>query len=148
MEGVFVGGGGPLKREARPDKGFGLPSQARRKCFKLFFILFLKSNFKSTLSNRHSYILNLQSQKLETLSYPHLNQGTIEVITDLHSNFIEDRILEVWLPPNFDSENNYDLLIMHDGQNLFDGTKTWNKQEWKLDEWASKLIPEKSLLAF
>jgi predicted alpha/beta superfamily hydrolase len=29
---------------------------------------------------------------------------------------------------------------MHDGQMLFDATSTWNKQEWKVDEWASKLM--------
>jgi predicted alpha/beta superfamily hydrolase len=31
---------------------------------------------------------------------------------------------------------------MHDGQMLFDSTATWNKQEWKVDEWASKLMAE------
>ena len=103
---------------------------------------------KNLLLLTYILFLNLQSQELETLSYSHLNQGSIEVITDLHSNFVEDRNLEVWLPPNFNPESNYDLLIMHDGQNLFDGTKTWNKQEWKLDEWASKLIPEKKVKPF
>jgi len=103
---------------------------------------------KNLLLLTYILFLNLQSQELETLSYSHLNQGSIEVITDLHSNFVEDRNLEVWLPPNFNPKSNYDLLIMHDGQNLFDGTKTWNKQEWKLDEWASKLIPEKKVKPF
>jgi len=103
---------------------------------------------KNLLLLTYILFLNLQSQELETLSYSRLNHGSIEVITDLHSNFVEDRNLEVWLPPNFNPANNYDLLIMHDGQNLFDGTKTWNKQEWKLDEWASKLIPEKKVKPF
>jgi enterochelin esterase-like enzyme len=31
---------------------------------------------------------------------------------------------------------------MHDGQNLFDATTTWNKQEWKVDEVATKLMKE------
>jgi enterochelin esterase-like enzyme len=31
---------------------------------------------------------------------------------------------------------------MHDGQMLFDSTTTWNKQEWKVDEWASELMKE------
>ena len=39
-------------------------------------------------------------------------------------------------------------MIMHDGQNLFDGTKTWNGQEWKLDEWATKLISENRVNSF
>ena len=37
---------------------------------------------------------------------------------------------------------------MHDGQNLFDGTKTWNGQEWELDEWAAKLISENEISSF
>ena len=48
---------------------------------------------------------------------------------------------------NFDPKKKHDLLIMHDGQNLFDGTKTWNGQEWELDEWASKLISENELIS-
>jgi enterochelin esterase-like enzyme len=31
---------------------------------------------------------------------------------------------------------------MHDGQNLFDATTTWNQQEWMIDEVASKLMKE------
>ena len=31
---------------------------------------------------------------------------------------------------------------MHDGQMLFDATKTWNKQEWKVDEIVSTLLEE------
>ena len=54
----------------------------------------------------------------------------------------------MWLPSNFDPKKKHDLLIMHDGQNLFDGTKTWNGQEWELDEWASKLISENELSSF
>ena len=49
---------------------------------------------------------------------------------------------------HFDPKKKHDLLIMHDGQNLFDGTKTWNGQEWELDEWASKLISENELGSF
>jgi enterochelin esterase-like enzyme len=37
---------------------------------------------------------------------------------------------------------------MHDGQMLFDSTTTWNKQEWKVDEWASKLMAEEKTKDF
>ena len=37
---------------------------------------------------------------------------------------------------------------MHDGQNLFDSTTTWNKQEWKVDEWVTKLNKEAKLKDF
>ena len=92
--------------------------------------------------------LNLHSQDFEGISISHQNQGSIEIVSDFQSSFVEDRILEFWLPPNFDPTKKYDLLIMHDGQNIFDANKTWNKQEWKLDEWASKLILEKTVNPF
>ena len=94
------------------------------------------------------FFLNLHSQDLDYISESHLNQGSVEVLSDFQSDFVEDRTLEFWLPPNYDPKNKYDLLIMHDGQNLFDANKTWNKQEWKLDEWASKLILENELRSF
>jgi enterochelin esterase-like enzyme len=37
---------------------------------------------------------------------------------------------------------------MHDGQMLFDSTATWNKQEWKVDEWASKLMTQNKVKDF
>lgn len=92
--------------------------------------------------------LNLHSQDLDYISEPHQNQGSIEVVSDFQSDFVENRPVEFWLPPNYDPKNKYDVLIMHDGQNLFDANKTWNKQEWKLDEWASKLILENELSSF
>jgi len=92
--------------------------------------------------------LNLHSQDLDYITESHQNQGSFEVVSDFQSSFVDDRTVEFWLPPNFDPTNKYDLLIMHDGQNLFDANKTWNKQEWKLDEWASKLILENELSSF
>jgi len=34
---------------------------------------------------------------------------------------------------------------MHDGQMLFDSTKTWNRQEWGVDETVSRLIESKKI---
>lgn len=91
---------------------------------------------------------NLFSQGLNTLSSNPVDQGLIEKIYDFPSNHVDSRPIYVWLPPNFDPKKNHDLLIMHDGQNLFDGTKTWNGQEWELDEWAAKLISENKVNSF
>ena len=92
--------------------------------------------------------LSLLSKDLKISSHINTNNGSIEKIYDLQSNFVDSRPIYVWLPPNFDPKKKHDLLIMHDGQNLFDGTKTWNGQEWELDEWASKLISENELSSF
>ena len=37
---------------------------------------------------------------------------------------------------------------MHDGQMLFDGATTWNKQEWQVDEVASALISQEASRKF
>ena len=91
---------------------------------------------------------NLFSQELNTLSYNPVDQGSIGKIYDFPSNYVDSRPIYVWLPPNFNPEEKHNLLIMNDGQNLFDGTKTWNGQEWKLDEWSAKLISENRVNSF
>lgn len=58
------------------------------------------------------------------------------------SEFITPRPVDVWLPENYSEDKKYAVLYMHDGQNLLDSTTTWNKQEWKVDEWATKLVAE------
>ncbi len=92
--------------------------------------------------------LSLFSKDINPLFQINLNTGTVDKIYDFQSNFVDNRPIYVWLPPNFEPEKKHDLLIMHDGQNLFDGTKTWNGQEWELDEWASKLISENESSSF
>lgn len=37
---------------------------------------------------------------------------------------------------------------MHDGQMLFDTSKTWNHQEWGVDETASRLLRQKKVMPF
>ena len=68
--------------------------------------------------------------------------GTLYRIDNFPSDFIKPRPVDIWLPDTYSSEKKYAVLYMHDGQMLFDSTTTWNKQEWKVDEWASKLMTE------
>ena len=94
------------------------------------------------------FSLSLLSKDLKISSHNNTDKGLIEKIYDFQSNYVDSRPIYVWLPPNFDPKKKHDLLIMHDGQNLFDGTKTWNGQEWELDEWAAKLISENEISSF
>ena len=71
-----------------------------------------------------------------------LSSGTLNRIESLPSRYIKPRPVDVWLPENYTKDKKYAVLYMHDGQMLFDSTTTWNKQEWKVDEWASKLMAE------
>jgi len=59
-----------------------------------------------------------------------LSSGKVERIENFKSTFVESRNVDVWLPENYSSNKKYSVLYMHDGQMLFDSTKTWNKQEW------------------
>lgn len=61
------------------------------------------------------------------------------------SKFVDARNIDVWLPPQFSRNKKYPVLYMHDGQMLFDGTSTWNKQEWSIDEIMTRLIAENKI---
>lgn len=68
--------------------------------------------------------------------------GTIERIDSFSSKHIRPRTVDIWMPNDYSNEKKYSVLYMHDGQMLFDATTTWNKQEWKVDEVATKLMEE------
>jgi enterochelin esterase-like enzyme len=56
------------------------------------------------------------------------------------SRFVKSRHIDVWLPADYTPTKRYAVLYMHDGQNLFDGTQTFNHQEWKVDETMDSLL--------
>lgn len=53
-----------------------------------------------------------------------------------------DVAVDVWLPPEYNENTFYPVLYMHDGQNLFDASTTWNHQSWEVDGIAGTLIQE------
>jgi len=68
--------------------------------------------------------------------------GNIIIYEDFQSNYVAPRTVRVWTPSDYDSKIRYDVIYMHDGQNLFDASITWNNQEWGVDETLSRLISE------
>jgi predicted peptidase len=83
-----------------------------------------------------------QDIKIRTLENAVLSNGTLYRIDSFPTNYIKTRPVDVWVPGNYSKDKKYAVLYMHDGQMLFDSTTTWNKQEWKVDEWASRLMNE------
>lgn len=71
--------------------------------------------------------------------------GTVKIVNSFASKHVPARTVAIWLPENYDSTQRYPVLYMHDGQNLFDSTVTWNHEEWKVDETISKLIRENKI---
>jgi predicted alpha/beta superfamily hydrolase len=77
-----------------------------------------------------------------------VTSGKIQKFDDFKSNYVDARTVAVWLPEAYSKTEKYAVLYMHDGQMLFDSTTTWNKQEWKVDEVASKLMATKQTKKF
>lgn len=50
--------------------------------------------------------------------------------------------VDVWLPDCYvaDSTTGLPVVYMHDGQNLYDATTTWNHQSWEIDSVVTHLI--------
>lgn len=71
-----------------------------------------------------------------------LASGKLLRVEDFPSEYIKPRPVDVWIPEDYSEDKKYSVLYMHDGQMLFDSTTTWNKQEWKVDEWASTLMSD------
>lgn len=66
--------------------------------------------------------------------------GSVERLY-LYSPEMEDTInVDVWLPENFKPGSGLSVVYMHDGQNLFDASTTWNHQAWEMDSVACSLI--------
>ncbi|MEH6535047.1 MAG: alpha/beta hydrolase-fold protein [Psychroserpens sp.] len=84
----------------------------------------------------------------QQLKEAQLYEGTLNRVDSFPSKYIKPRPVDVWLPKNYSDKKTYAVLYMHDGQMLFDANTTWNKQEWKVDEWASKLMNEKKTRDF
>ena len=65
--------------------------------------------------------------------------GRIERLDNVPSRLVEPRLVDVWLPANYDGKRRFAVLYMHDGQMLFDSTTTWNHQAWNVDDVVTRL---------
>ncbi len=70
---------------------------------------------------------------------PHVQYGSITRIEKFGTH-VDSRNIDIWLPPGFSPSIKYPVLYLHDGQMLFDSTKTWNHQEWQVDEFLGEAI--------
>ena len=68
--------------------------------------------------------------------------GNLDIYENFQSQHVAPRTVRVWTPSDYDPEQKYEVIYMHDGQNLFDASITWNHQEWGVDECISALLAE------
>ena len=66
--------------------------------------------------------------------------GNLDIYENFQSEHVAPRTVRVWTPEDYNPEQKYEVIYMHDGQNLFDAGITWNHQEWGVDECISSLL--------
>lgn len=71
--------------------------------------------------------------------------GTIHRLEVVSPQLNDTTDVDVWLPNGFNSEKRYPVLYMHDGQNLFDASTTWNHQSWEMDVTPCRMIEQGDL---
>ena len=102
----------------------------------------------------YAYFVHVQAQDVsmrpEILAQ--VSSGQLERFPAFPSKYVNSRPVLVWTPPGYEAAvqqgKKYSVLYMHDGENLFDKSVTWNKQEWTIDETASRLMQEGSVKDF
>ncbi len=84
----------------------------------------------------------------QAIAAPQVKSGKVDLYKKFQSDIVKPRNVYVWLPDAYSPKEKYDVIYMHDGQMLFDGTTSWNKQEWNVDETAGYLNNEKMTRPF
>jgi predicted alpha/beta superfamily hydrolase len=91
------------------------------------------------------FILLLSTSKLLAQPIVTLESGSLHRILTFESKYIGARVIDIWLPADYDRKKEYATLYMHDGQMLFDAKTTWNKQEWGVDEVMNHLLTNQKI---
>ncbi|MAB47475.1 MAG: esterase [Flavobacteriaceae bacterium] len=110
--------------------------------FCLSLMIFSCKNENTKQETSESETIEKSIIEFKTVEDAKLASGKLLRVEDFPSEYIMPRPVDIWLPEDYSEDKKYNVLYMHDGQMLFDSTTTWNKQEWKVDEWASKLMSE------
>jgi len=114
-----------------------------KRVFTLVFICSLMFSCKNENTKQETSVSDTIEEstiEFKTVENTKLASGQLLRVEDFPSEYIKPRPVDVWLPEDYSEDKKYNVLYMHDGQMLFDSTTTWNKQEWKVDEWASTLM--------
>lgn len=89
---------------------------------------------------RFWFLLSLALCSFFSVALPQVSQGSLQRLENFPSKLVPARHIDIWLPAGFNPAKKYAVLYMHDGQMLYDGSSSWNKQEWQVDETAQALI--------
>jgi len=56
------------------------------------------------------------------------------------SAYVAERNIEVWLPPKYDHGKEYDVIYIHDGQNVFNAETSYAGIAWEMDSTMNDLV--------
>ncbi|MBO4985189.1 MAG: alpha/beta hydrolase [Bacteroides sp.] len=65
--------------------------------------------------------------------------GKLDIYKAFPSQHFTPRDVLVWTPEEYNKQQKYAVVYMHDGQMLFDKRTSWNKQSWNVDSVACAL---------
>lgn len=71
---------------------------------------------------------------------PQPTTGRIERLEPLASRHVAPRPVDVWLPNDYSPVRRYQVLYMHDGQNLFDPRLSYGGKVWHADRAVDRLV--------
>lgn len=102
-------------------------------------------NYTAQISNDTTIVFIIDYWKDQFHQIEKKESGQITGNVKYHKNikykYLSERDLIVWLPPNYEaSKENYPVLFMHDGQNIFDPKTSTFGIDWQIDEAADSLI--------
>jgi len=73
---------------------------------------------------------------------PEVAVGRIERLPAIASRHVDPRPVDVWLPADYSPARRYQVIYMHDGQMLYDASKSWNQQAWDVHLTVNRLVKE------
>ncbi len=69
-------------------------------------------------------------------------KGNIIIHHKFQSEYVDPRNVEVWLPPGYNPDMKYDVVYMHDGQNVFNPKTSYTGIAWEMDSTMIRLLEE------
>jgi len=96
----------------------------------------------ATLSAVTGLLMTAVSTSSIAQPLPEVSTGRIERLANFGSKHVDPRHVDVWLPADYSPRKRYNVLYMHDGQMLFDASKSWNKQAWNVHVTVARLVAE------
>lgn len=89
-------------------------------------------------------IIKRNDISLETSPFQ-VSSGNLYRTTVFSPELNDSVTVDIWTPEGYNSEKQYPVIYMHDGQNLFDASSTWNHQAWEVDSVVDMLMTQNKI---